>query len=323
MAPTISRFVGKDVTTERQKELERMMKKAMVNYHWDFDEFFMYHFEDISDEKRKSFVPEYEKNIFCSRVNDPRKSMIFDNKWETYKCFSKYFRRDVCYLENIEAASAPEFKSFIEKHQSFILKPVFSASGNGIRFMEVSGVGDARSKIAKVFARRREPILIEELIVQSDKMGKFHKDSVNTLRMRTFRFDDRVELLPSNLRLGRGGAKIDNTSQGGISVALDNCGKAIAASDEQGNVYDVHPDTGVKIVGEVVPLWDEAVALINELVQVVPEVRYVGWDIALTDQGWVLIEGNDKGMFVGLQKPTQTGFRNRMNLILEELHTHL
>ena len=249
--------------------------------------------------------------------------MIFDDKWKTYQHFSKYFKRDVCYLERLAQTDTPAFCSFIEKHDSFIIKPVFSASGNGIRFMEVAGIEDAKRRIATVFAKSHEPILLEELIVQSEKMGRFHKDSVNTLRMRTFRFDDRVELLPSNMRLGRGGAKIDNTSQGGISVALDENGKAFAASDEQGNTFAVHPDTGERIIGEVVPSWSEAVALVKELTQVVPEVRYVGWDIALTNDGWVLIEGNDKGMFVGLQKPTQKGFRNKMNQILEELHTHL
>jgi len=319
----INQFEGEDVTDDRAKELVRQMKKAMVHYHWDFDEFFMYHFEDISDEKRKSFVPEYEKNIFCARVNDPEKSKIFDNKWATYQRFSRFFKRDVCHLEGSEQLTRQEFKEFIQKHNAFIVKPVFSASGDGIRFMTVSGIEDAKNKISAIFAKSREPLLLEELIVQSEKMGKYHKDSVNTLRMRTFRFDDKVELLPSNMRLGRGGAKIDNTSKGGISVALDMNGKAFAASDEQGNTFDYHPDSGVKIIGENVPLWEEAVSFVKDLAQIVPEVRYVGWDIALTNEGWVLIEGNDKGMFVGLQKPTQQGFRDKMNRILDELHIHL
>jgi len=70
-------------------------------------------------------------------------------------------------------------------------------------------------------------------------------------------------------------------------------------------------------------LHDEAVKMIKELALIVPEVRYVGWDIALTDKGWVLIEGNDKGMFVGIQKTTQKGFRPVINRILNELDLSL
>ena len=29
----------------------------------------------------------------------------------------------------------------------------------------------------------------------------------------------------------------------------------------------------------------------------VPDVHYVGWDIALTNEGWVMIEGNEDGQF--------------------------
>ena len=28
-----------------------------------------------------------------------------------------------------------------------------------------------------------------------------------------------------------------------------------------------------------------------------PDVHYVGWDLALTDDGWVMIEGNEDGQF--------------------------
>lgn len=30
-----------------------------------------------------------------------------------------------------------------------------------------------------------------------------------------------------------------------------------------------------------------------------PTVRYVGWDLALTDERWVIIEGNENGEFLG------------------------
>lgn len=46
---------------------------------------------------------------------------------------------------------------------------------------------------------------------------------------------------------------------------------------------------------------------------------YKGWDLALTDNGWVLVEGNEKGMFIGFQLPTHQGFRKEFNQICKEV----
>ena len=154
-------------------------------------------------------------------------------------------------------------------------------------------------------------------------MGRFHPSSVNSLRIRTFRFDDRVEILPSNMRIGRGSSVVDNTGQGGISAAIDEKGCIFTACDETGTLFEVHPDSGERIIGERVPCWEDAVFFAKCLALVVPCVRYVGWDLALTDSGWVMIEGNDKGMFVGIQKPRQRGFRPQMDRILSELQLKL
>ena len=55
-------------------KLRPLLLESMVKYHWDTDEFFIYHYADLTPEQRHSFVPEYEKNIFCDKVNDYKSS---------------------------------------------------------------------------------------------------------------------------------------------------------------------------------------------------------------------------------------------------------
>ncbi len=62
--------------------------------------------------------------------------------------------------------------------------------------------------------------------------------------------------------------------------------------DESNNEYARHPDTGIPIKGFKIPQWEEAVDLAKKLACVVPTNRYIGWDLALTDHGWVMVEGN-------------------------------
>ena len=161
--------------------------------------------------------------------------------------------------------------------------------------------------------------VFEELIVQDETMDSFHPQSVNTLRIATLRFNDRIEIIHPRIRLGRGEAVVDNAGSGGIIGNIDlSSGVIYAACDKKGTSYEYHPDTNVKIVGFKVPRFDEALQLVKQLAQVLPKVRYVGWDIALRPDGWVMIEGNDKGQF-GFQYPKQEGFAEELNKLKSEL----
>jgi hypothetical protein len=53
-----------------------------------------------------------------------------------------------------------------------------------------------------------------------------------------------------------------------------------------------HPDSGEPIAGQTVPMWSEVVALALEAQSSLPELRSIGWDIAVTDQGPLLVEAN-------------------------------
>ena len=51
-------------------------------------------------------------------------------------------------------------------------------------------------------------------------------------------------------------------------------------------------------MGFAIPAWDDLLSLAEKLAKVVPEQKYVGWDFALTDNGWILVEGNTRGQFL-------------------------
>jgi len=74
-----------------------------------------------------------------------------------------------------------------------------------------------------------------------------------------------------------------------------------------------HPDTGIQIIGAQIPKWEELLALVEELVKIIPEQKYVGWDLALTTNGWCMIEGNDRAMLTGVQMCEQRGIRQLIN----------
>jgi hypothetical protein len=53
-----------------------------------------------------------------------------------------------------------------------------------------------------------------------------------------------------------------------------------------------HPRTGEAVVGCAVPLWDETVALGVRATRAFAPLRTIGWDVAVTAGGPLLVEGN-------------------------------
>ncbi len=65
------------------------------------------------------------------------------------------------------------------------------------------------------------------------------------------------------------------------------------AYDKDRITYENHPNTGYPIKGAKIPMWKESLALIKEAGEILPQIGYVGWDVAVTPTGPVLIEGNN------------------------------
>ncbi len=53
-----------------------------------------------------------------------------------------------------------------------------------------------------------------------------------------------------------------------------------------------HPDSGVRFTGKRLPYWDRILEVCSRAAPITPKVRSVGWDVALTPSGPVIIEGN-------------------------------
>ncbi len=305
---------------EREKLIADMYA-CSAKYHFTFDEYFLFHLQDKTEEERYAFVSDSDRVVYCEKFNKPSNQYIFDNKVVTAKTFAKYFKREYVFIESKK--NTEDLARFLEKHRRIMIKPLSSASGHGVRMVELADGQDAMKLAAELVAEYCSGVfgdaIAEQLIVQDERMAKLHPQSVNTIRITTIRLDDRVVIFHPNLRVGRGDSCIDNAGAGGILGSLDAAtGKVIFAGDKAGNTLPVHPETGEQILGFQVPDYDKLVAFVNELAQVVPSNRYTGWDVALTPDGWLLVEANARGQW-GAQIMLQQGFRAEVEGYLKEL----
>jgi len=104
------------------------------------------------------------------------------------------------------------------------------------------------------------------------------------------------------LRIGRAGASVDNGSSGGfyanVNLETGEVGSG-CFSKPSVELYDAHPDSGVKIKGQFLPFWDEAKELSIKALACFFETRFVGLDIAFGPDGPVVIELNVEPDYVG------------------------
>ena len=306
----------------RTTELVMRMKKAYVENDWNPDEYVLFHYEDLSPKARHSFVMQNEGFRFRRAVNPKNVHELFLDKGTTFDYFKDYYGREVVKILKKDCQK-DVFAAFVEKNKNVIVKSLKEAGGVGVRIVKFA---DNQNNVSVLYEdlwkNYPEGFLLEQIIIQSNELSVFHPKSVNTIRLTTYKYNGNVELIHrSFVRFGQGNAVVDNGAQGGIMCSIDfESGIVTAAMDEFGNCYLVHPDSGKTIIGFQIPQWKEAKEMAITLMGVIPDARYVGWDLALTDKGWVMVEGNSKGLFIGFQLPNQKGWREEFEMIKEKMN---
>lgn len=313
---------------EEQKNDSRIIRKLFREivycrfmYGISAKEYFVFEFEKLSHEGRKTYLTRGNKYKFYRQFNDPNYTGFFNEKTETFRKFGKFYNRDVLCMYDEDDYQA--FLDFIAKHERFIYKPADDYGGHGIEIYNAADFSSKEDLFTIIMSGGS--CVVEELIVQADEIARFHPASVNTVRVVAFHSPaGNTEIQWCFLRMGMGGSHTDNMSSGGLAAMIDPKTGIIYTTgrDWLGEIHMCHPDTGVQLVGYQMPEWDKLMELLHEIVTVVPQVRLVGWDFAYSDKGWVFVEGNSRPQCVSAQITEFNGklhlYENMYNMFVEE-----
>ena len=252
--------------------------------YYDYQEFEFY---NLNSEERKTYLTRGKNNEIIKKFNDKSSFHKFENKVEFNKIFNKYLKRNWMMLT---PDNYSDFETFFKANKAIIVKPIDDEGGHGVEKYVYSSDVDCKEIYDKLVANYQ--LLIEECIKQHPDMNVLYDKSVNTMRMFTFYKDGKSYFLQAVLKIGNGGV-VDNFSSGGMYTYVSSTGDVyVEAIDRNDNIYTEHPISKQKIVGFKVPMFNEAVELVKECAKVIPEVAYVGWDVAISENGPVIVEGN-------------------------------
>ncbi len=268
--------------------------------------------------KTKKEIKEYasikDQDKFYEIVSPSRYKTFFTIKPEFLKNFKDYVARDFFYEGTIV-----ELKTFLDNNPEFMIKPIDGLGGRGVDKMFAKQVTDVEAFFTELKENR---LFLEGYVIQHPDLMAFCQESVNTIRILTFNYKEHSEVLFATLRVGNGNAAVDNFHKGGMALLIDlETGKLVGeAVDKDLNRYSVHPKSKIKFEGFKIPNWDIVKKTVLEASKVNSHIHVVGWDVAVTEDGCTLIEGNRRPGFDIVQVTSGFGRKDLMRKVLEKIN---
>ena len=264
------------------------MVKCAAKYNAGYVDYKITEMYRLNGAQRRTQITRGISNSIVARMNDKKFWHFFDNKTEFNELFAAQVRRSWL---NLVEASEEEFAKFLEGRGDIICKPIDGSSGQGILKCTPDEYADPKALYARLKAAGIG--IVEDKVIQHEAIAALCPTSVNTIRVATLLGDKKEGIVYAYIRIGNGKV-MDNVDCGGMAAPVDIETGRIAGvgANKQGEVYEIHPMTGTKIPGTQIPYWEEAKKMCLEAMHRVPQVRFVAWDVAITPDGPVFIEGN-------------------------------
>ncbi len=236
--------------------------------------------------------------LFLSRlgVRTPKVYCFVKNKTLLYA--------DELYKIDRTKSVREQLKSIFSEDLDAFAKPSNGMLGRGIFRLLVKGgqvyVNDEKKSVDELIDMvLSADYIVQERIVQHEKMSALCPSSVNTIRLQTV-LDKDGNVIPfgPGVRIGRMGSLVDNWALGGVFVGIDQKTEKLKdigiLKPKYGTKVTEHPDTHIRFEGYQIPFYKEAEQMAVELHKKMYRSHSIGWDIAISENGPVIIEGNDR-----------------------------
>lgn len=308
------------------KEVAKKEKKCFIGlvidtgwcvfrYGLALSDYLNYKIYNRTSAQRKRYAGVRAQNSFYERVSPSAHKAQFTMKPVFLKNFAEFTGRSfiVPAEDNYEAVA-----EFLNTHEAFMSKPYDGLGGRDVEKIYAKDISDPRAYHEHCIANR---LFLEELVIQHEGMNALCPASVNTIRMMTFNDHGNPRLLWMGLRIGNGVNAVDNFHAQGLAASIDmETGKLVGnAQDKDLREFTHHPTTGTQIDGFRIPCFEEAKELALKAAARSDKILVVGWDVAISENGPVIIEGNRRPGFDMVQVLDDRGRLDIMESVLASL----
>lgn len=223
------------------------------------------------------------------------KGFIYDNKGNNILLKSK-------------ADLIPIIKRLTQSYGVVFVKKTGSCGGKDVfRFNETSNFNLEKINL-------QDEYLIQKGLTQHNTLNTINPHCINTLRVITLNRNGETNITSCLFRMGINGSYKDNASSGGIFVGYDiekNKLDKVATKflNKGGTSYYSHPETHYVFKNQALPYPEKVISLVKDAAKIFSDRYVIGWDVAYTPEGPVIIEGNTNPCPMGMQIALR-GLRN-------------
>ena len=287
----------------------------------DPDEYYDFRFDQRSEEFRNTFLGLNEQRYYLDLLNPKKYYILARNKFVAHKMLENtsvrksnlyaYYQPEgrVLNSEVIANDTLGVYRILKEKSvESCVIKTTESSHGDNVWVIKqisyeendawLLRYDNKRIKLSEVL--NNDPLIFESLVRQTQQLSDFNESSVNTIRFMTALYPNgNAKIIGTFMKIGRSGKCVDNAGAGGnVDVCIDTDTGEIKYAiqfDGWGKIKDIdkHPDNGTQLNGVVIDNWERIKSEVIRFQQAFPYSKVAGWDIAITEQGPLVIEVND------------------------------
>jgi hypothetical protein len=275
----------------------------------------------VTPKSKRDYIGRYEIYRIFTKFN-PQEHHHLTNKKMHFNAFARAAQLPTTEILAIVTSRDSEFsgpvlrteeqlETWMQENaiEDVVLKPVAGTKGWGILSLGARAADEQRWRKlpGREFASVQEiwthcnrylphgGVLIERRLAPHPTLASLMPDVLHTVRVVTY-LDGEPTILDAALRVGLGKGPADNMAQGGIVVPIDldtgTCGQGVILINDIPHSIDEHPVTGGRITGLTLPYWPEVCDIARKAAEAFSMQKSIGWDVALTTRGPVLLEGN-------------------------------
>lgn len=278
---------------------------------------------ELEKQNKRAYVGDFLKWRWFHRLNPPRYQSLTNDKlvFAHYAAMAEVpvpqtlavLGVNGSHWANVKLRTRAEISEWFRMQPAgeFFLKPVTGVYGIGaLSLAHADPVGPAWRKlptgepidldgvIAHLEQYPQHDFLVQPLLRSHPVLACLAQGVLHTVRVITLVEGDDVHILSATLRVGAGNLPVDNRAQGNIVAAVDLASGTVGAAYMPGNAplmirIDAHPLTGATLEGLRLPYWQESLRLIRRVALRFKFSRSLGWDLALTAEGPMIVEANE------------------------------
>lgn len=281
-----------------------------VNTYLDFELF-------LKGKRSSDYLMPREYKKIEKELNSPDYFPLLEDKYFFYKILEgsalngpkNLYLIDYSGIYKLDSNEYVGEEAFLRHDFEGFCKVINGYGGKMIYLVEVSdGILKLNKKdisvpdFQSILGKRK--FLIQERIVQHQAMNALNPSCVNTLRILTIRTGQTIHFYQVYLRIGINNSFVDNQIKGNLSIGVDSETGRLQEyaldmfNPPYPNRIEKHPQSNTVFKDFQIPFYEECIEMTKSLHKLYQQFFMIGWDIGITPDGPIVIEGNNiTGLF--------------------------